>query len=179
MDPRERFNRISKYLESSGGKNLSHEPITSGPNAGQTAGGESGILPETLKDIVKQSKMKGLPVDPSLQGLVKQPNEDITKSLTEDRSADEKAQSLAKDFVMNKAGDNEPKAAYLWRTGHNQDINKVPTEKITSHPYVKEYINQMRETDPNAAIVDPEKMSNTVPYPEQTNWDKLKTLFGK
>lgn len=140
-----RFKNIIKHLESSGGKNLNHETIQSGINAGQTAGGAYGILPNTLNNFVNTSRNKGEAIDPRLDAMTQLPSEVVTDILNEDRELDEKAAELGMGQVLNRAGWDEEKAAYGWNQGHNRNFKEMANETIKDHEYVRKYREKMGE----------------------------------
>lgn len=131
---------IIRMLESSGGKNFAHKPLTSGPNAGQTAGGAYGILPSSLKDFANQSMNRDMPVDLDILTNMDKPADEVTNLLNTNRNFDEKAAEMAIKLLNKKYGDEE-KAAYAWRTGHNQSDEAV-AKGAETHPYVEAYRKQ-------------------------------------
>jgi hypothetical protein len=113
--------------------------LTAGPNKGQTAGGTYGIVPNSLIDFIKQSKKRGLEVDPRLLELAAKPHHEVTKALNENRELDDLAGELGARLVLHKTGGDEEKAAFGWRTGHNRDFANLQSEKYAGNPYVKAY----------------------------------------
>lgn len=138
MDKLARQKAIIRTLESSDGVNFEHALIKTGPNAGQRAGGAYGILPNTFRDIVIQSKKRNMKVDQSLLVEMKKPSEQITADLNKNPSLDDKIAELGIRLVNDKTDGNEEKTAYLWRTGHNQSVTQLKKGAM-SHPYVKAY----------------------------------------
>lgn len=138
-EQKERFKRVIKQLESSGGKNLSHETIESGINAGQTAGGAYGILPNSLKDFVNQAKNRNYEIPEELSNIKRLTPDQITDKLNQDRNFDEKAADLGSNILLEKTGGNELKAATGWRRGHNQNFNEMTDQDALNDPYVRAY----------------------------------------
>lgn len=140
-----RFKNTIRFLESSDGQNMQHDAIKTGPNAGQRAGGAYGILPNSLKDFVNQAKNRNMPVDPRLIDLIGKSHEEVTEILNNNRELDDLASDLGSKVVLNKTEDDEEKAAYAWRTGHNRDFANLPPETYSNNDYVKAYREKSQE----------------------------------
>lgn len=132
---------IIRILESSNGKNLQHQPLTSGPNAGQTAGGAYGIVPNSLKDFANQSMNRNIGVDPDILTMMDNPADQVTNALNTNRELDDKAAEMALRLINAKTGGDEDKTAYAWRTGHNQS-DEAMEKGAKTHPYVQAYEKQ-------------------------------------
>lgn len=134
------YKRFGK-IESSGGTNLNHKMIRKGPNAGQTAGGETGILPNSLIDFINQSKNAGLAVDPEMETLSQLPHEQVTEALNTEKDLDHKAFDLAMRRMLNKTGGDEEKIALGWNTGHNpkEGFSNIPQSKLDENKYVQDF----------------------------------------
>lgn len=137
MEKLARMKAIIGKLESSGGQNMDHAPLTQGPNAGQTAGGAYGIVPNSLKDFAHQSMNRNIPVDVDLLAKMDEDPTKVTQELNNNRKFDDQAAEMALKLILQKAGGNEEKAAYAWRTGQNQSDEKM--QQGLSHPYVEAY----------------------------------------
>ncbi len=122
--------------ESSGGTNFNHEPITSGSNAGQTAIGTYGLLPETVKEVVNRSKDNKLSylndMDYDTLKAHLESNPDIEKQV---------ARYLAQRVLKNQGGDLN-KAYYAWRHGHNLSPETVE-DKYQDDPDVQRFSRQL------------------------------------
>lgn len=120
-------------IESNGGTNFNHQTIKSGPQAGQTAIGTYGLLPNTVDEIVSRTK------DPSLKNLVEMSPEE-QKTYLESNPDKEKivAQHLA-EHVLNKQGGDEEKAAFAWNQGHNLSSDVVDKRNYQDSPYVQKF----------------------------------------
>ncbi len=122
--------------ESSGGTNFNHEPITSGSNAGQTAIGTYGLLPETVKEVVNRSKDNKLSylndMDYNTLKAHLESNPDIEKQV---------ARYLAQRVLKNQGGDLN-KAYYAWRHGHNLSSETVE-DKYQDDPDVQRFSRQL------------------------------------
>jgi hypothetical protein len=172
---KDRFKKTIKFLESSGGRNLAHAPIETGINAGQVAGGAYGILPNSLVDFVKQSRNRGLNIDPRLVELSQLPPEEITKRLNEDRGLDDLAADLGSQLLLQKTMGDEEKAAYGWRTGHNRPFNKLSPDEYQKHPYVEAYNKEKILQAPEPAAPVAEQPIED----EDTTFSKLRKFFGQ
>lgn len=126
-------------IESSGGKNTKHKMIKTGPNAGQTAGGETGILPNSLKDFINQSRNAGLAVDPEIETLSQLPHEMVTDALNTEKDLDRKAFDMSIRRMLNKTGGDEEKMALGWNTGHNRDYSAIPQTTLNTNKYVQDF----------------------------------------
>lgn len=138
MEKLSRQKAIIRYLESSNGQNKDHAVITSGPNAGQQAGGSYGILPNSLRDFARQSMNRKMEVDPDLLREMNKQPEEVTQDLNNDSSLDDKAAEMGLRLINQKTGGDEDKTAYAWRTGHNQS-DEALAKGAAEHPYVQAY----------------------------------------
>lgn len=142
-------------IESNGGTNFNHQTIKSGPQAGQTAIGTYGLLPNTVDEIVSRTK------DPSLKNLVEMSPEE-QKTYLESNPAKEKlvAQHLA-EHVLNKQGGDEEKAAFAWNQGHNLSSDTIDKRNYQDSPYVQKF-NKISD-----AITPGTKTIKAIPPPGQ------------
>jgi hypothetical protein len=162
---------IIRYLESSNGQNLNHAMLTSGPNAGQTAGGAYGIVPNSLKDFAKQSMNRNIGVDPDILVEMDKPADEVTKQLNTRPDLDDKAAEMALRLINAKTGGDEAKTAYAWRTGHNQSPEKLE-QGAAEHPYVRAY-NQQREK-----YLSAQPSEQTVQTGDNTQYDNIQKLLN-
>lgn len=97
-------------LESSGGQNTNHRTIASGPQAGDTAIGNYGLMPNSMEELSH--------IYPS----------DITNGMSKDELADKARQDPAfaetmagsmADYLKNKRGFSDEQAAAAWEAGHH------------------------------------------------------------
>jgi hypothetical protein len=134
---KERFKRLIKFLETSGGKNLNHETLSSGINKGETAGGAYGMVPSSAKDFIKQAQNRNFILPEGTEEILQMPANEVTEKLNKNRNLDEALADVAADVILNKTSGNEEKAAYGWRTGHNRNFKVL--QDYLQHPYVKKY----------------------------------------
>lgn len=131
------LDKISQ-LESSGGKNTDHPMITSGPQQGQQAIGNYGILPNTVRELINRQKLHGQMTQP-LQDLNAMPDEDMRHRLEQDPDLQEQlAHQLANKVTQDQMGD-EDKAAYSWKMGHNLKPDNISQEQLDKNDYVQKY----------------------------------------
>lgn len=167
MDKKKRFKQIIKHLESSSGKNMDHDTINSGINSGQTAGGAYGIVPNSLKDFVGQARNRNYILPEDLSNVKDLSDEEITERLNTDRQFDEDAADLGSELLLQKAGQDESKAAKGWRRGHNQSFKRLDEKKLMEDPYVRAY----RKIASEQAMDDPEV--------KEERFQKLRQYFNK
>jgi hypothetical protein len=111
-----KFLNLMSMIESSGGKNLNHKPITKGIQAGTVAQGQYGLMPNTIDEMQRRAAAKG---------------EDIPQS-------DEEVANAVADHIAAKT-DDPRKQAYMWQYGHNLDPNKLSEEQLGANPRVQKF----------------------------------------
>lgn len=125
-------------LESSGGKNVAHKRITSGLHKDKSAIGKYGIMPDTSEEFINRRLRKNEfgPDD----AIIAQMNPDeLNKFISENKRVE---QNLAKDIsthVLNRAGGDEEKAAYMWNKGHNIDPSTITPEELEQSDYIRKF----------------------------------------
>ena len=129
-------------LETSGGQNLAHEPQTSGIHAGTTAGGTMGIMPETLKDQIRQSKNLGMPIDPRVAALTRLRDNQITNSLNKNKELDNATQDQLLRFLLHKKQGNEAEVVEAHRRGI-RGASKTNEAQTLKDPYVHKYFQNL------------------------------------
>lgn len=150
------FLRKISQIESSGGSNFEHKEIKSGPQKGQTAIGTYGLLPNTVDEVVARSK------DPELKEL-----SDMTPKQQKIylESNPDKEQLVAKhlaEYVLDKQGGDQEKAAYSWLYGHNLSPKAIEKRDYKDEPYVQKF-NKISE-----AMKLPTKSQKYTPRPGET-----------
>lgn len=126
-------------IESSGGKDFSHREIASGIQKGTSAGGQYGLMPNTIKELVNRSKSEDL-------APIAEKNPDEIKQLIESNPdiEDVFAKQLS-DMVIKKSDNNLDKAAYMWNQGHNLDPDSVSEDTLAKSDYVEKFRNLMEK----------------------------------
>lgn len=123
---------ISK-IESNGGTNFNHQPITSGPQKGQTAIGTYGLLPNTVDEVATRSG------DKSLKPLLDMSGDEKKSFLESNPQIENKVARTLASYVLNRQGGDEQKAAYSWLNGHNLTPDQITQRDYQSSPYVQKY----------------------------------------
>lgn len=140
LDPREykaqRTSQLLKklgMLESSGGTDTDHQMVESGPQAGDTALGTYGLMPNTLEEIANRY--------PS----------DITAGLDKDQLAEkakndpEFAKTMAAtmaSYMKDKRGLSDEQTAAAWEAGHNLSPETINTLLNTPRARKFKILNQ-------------------------------------
>lgn len=146
------LNRVQQ-LESSGGIDLSHDTIKEGLQKGQTALGEFGLLPNTVRELAARLRRRDpkLQLDPNFQGdpeiqQWEHPSEadsttdaDLSAAYSDSPDLQRRtARYLGRLLESNAQGDPE-KMAYGYKMGHNQDLVNVSPEVLQASPYVTKF----------------------------------------
>jgi hypothetical protein len=143
-------------VESGGGENFNHKPITSGMHKGHRAIGTYGLMPNTVDEVIQRSKGstnydpnmdKVLEMDPVEKKQFLETNPDVEKKI---------ARTLA-SYVLKRQGGDEEKAAYAWNQGHNLSPDKIASMGYRDSDYVKKF-NDANDTD---GYVDEDKSSRS------------------
>lgn len=122
------------------GKNLKHEEITSGPNIGQTAIGQYGILPETVKEFARRSG------DKSLMYLTDMTWDEITQEMQNPEIERKIARTGARHVLTNNP--DPASAAIAWRKGHNLSGNTISKllKNDTKEKYAEKFLKGYNKT---------------------------------
>lgn len=139
MDEKTRqFLNIISQIESSGGKNVNHKPMTEGLHAGTTAYGEFGITPNTTKDVVNRLNSIDKLSD-NTSPIYAMPTEKINDYLKQNPEAErEIASFLARNLLARHKGNDEA-AAYSWNMGSSLTPEQITEDKLSTNPYVSKY----------------------------------------
>lgn len=130
---------VISQLESSGGKNIAHPTIETGLQEGQTAIGNYGLLPNTVREVLNSMKHRGAPIPPELQNTLPLTDKGLAGKLIEKPELQNAVAGDLMSRVLNRSGGDEDKAAYMWNTGHNLDPNSITPEKLDTNPYVEKF----------------------------------------
>ena len=76
------FLKLMSMMESSGGKNTQHQAVTTGLQAGDTAYGQFGLMPNTVKEMAKRRTLNGTADDTDKQ-IVDSDNDTVTNMLSQ------------------------------------------------------------------------------------------------
>lgn len=119
-------------LESSDGQNFNHTSIQNGIQAGTTAMGTYGLMPNTVQEIAHRapssviSPIAALPPDQMKEAI--ESNPEVEQQI---------AHQLAQHVLRRQ--DNDEKAAYAWHMGHNLSPEQVQQRDYLNDPYVRRY----------------------------------------
>ncbi len=138
------FLRTISRLESNDGENTNHPELQNGIQAGTSAIGRYGLMPNTIKEIINKSRQNGT-MTPDLQDLDRMnPHEMKAHIEANPDLEDQLAQSLALKVLKNQMGD-EDKAAYSWNQGDNLKPEDISDEKLNNPSTVGgQYVDKFR-----------------------------------
>lgn len=142
-NPRNFLKTISQ-LESSGGKDMDHPEVREGIQAGTSAIGQYGLMPNTVKEIINKRRQNGSMTSQlqDLDGM--NPHEMKAYIEANPEVEDELAQSLAMKVLRNHMGD-EDKAAFAWHQGDNLKPEDISSEKLNDTDTVGgRYVDKFR-----------------------------------
>lgn len=123
-------------MESSGGQNLNHKRMVAGIHAGDTAQGQYGLMPNTVKEL---TYTKGDQRDPMIEQLRGLPIEDIMAEVKVNPELEKVyAEALARKLLTNAMGDEE-KAAIGWRWGHNLREDQLEKKAKRKKAYINRF----------------------------------------
>lgn len=134
----QRFLNIISQIESSGGKNVNHVPMTKGLHAGTSAYGKFGLTPNTTLDTI--ARLKSLnKLNETTSPMVGMTPEQVNPYLQQNPEAETQvADFLARNLLARNKG-NEEAAAIMWNRGHNLQPNDITEDQMISDPYVSKY----------------------------------------
>lgn len=130
--PRESFLNAISQLESSGGKNIDHPVIESGPQAGQKAVGRFGLLPNTISELNNRARLAN-ELTPEMQIAGRNP-----ASLQTNPNLEQVYVNRLAEHILGNINDPEM-AAYAWNSGHNLTPEKIKQRDYKNDPYVKKF----------------------------------------
>jgi hypothetical protein len=137
------FLNAIQQIESSGGKNFNHPTMESGLQAGDTAMGRYGMMPNTVREVANRARMQGA-LDPDMKRIAGMDDGSLMKSEMEAHPEVEQrfAETLAKHLL--KKFPNEQEAAYSWNQGHNLTPEAVEKRNYKDSDYVQKF-NKLRQ----------------------------------
>lgn len=103
-------------LESSGGANINHPEVESGPQAGETAIGQYGLMPNSIQEMVNR-----YPSDITA-GMSK---EELAQKAQEDPEFAKTMAATMVAYLKDKKGLSDEQAAAAWEQGHNLPANRL------------------------------------------------------
>ena len=125
-------------LESSGGTNTNHPTVQNGLQAGTTAIGKYGLMPNTVKELINQRRQTGT-MTPELQDLDNMSPDDMKSYIEKNPDLESQFANSLATKVIHKQGGDEDRAAYSWKYGDNLTPDQIPNEVLQSNPYVQKF----------------------------------------
>lgn len=134
-----KFLDLISQLESSGGKNIEHEKITSGLQTGQQAMGRYGLLPNTTREFLHRRELNEQPLPQELRNYSNITDEQLKEIILSNPNLEEEmAQDVARHLLYKQMGDDE-RAAYAWQFGHNRRPEDISPETLEKSRRIAEY----------------------------------------
>lgn len=144
----EEFLRAISMLESSQNTNTDHKIMDSGIHAGDSAVGEFGIMPNTVRELAKRlkrrdhrlqldSQFKG---DPEIERFAdpKIPQNELQQEMLNNPEIANRAARYMHRLVETRFQDPD-KMAYAWHNGHNTDPEKLSEDVLSKNEYVQRF----------------------------------------
>jgi hypothetical protein len=145
--------------ESSGGKNLNHQTMRSGIHKGDTAIGQYGLMPNTVKEMSNRIR-KDYGPDHPLSSYEKMNEKQMRESFEKNPQHEKDMARYMANYVHGKSKGNENEMSWRWFQGHN--TKKLPKD-WDKHDYVIKYnkhINQVRQPKEETKAPQDIQMSN-------------------
>lgn len=127
-----------RQIESSGGSNVDHDPISHGQFKGQKAMGRWGLLKPTVVDIIKRAKAAGK-LSPDMAALETMPRDTAHKFLMKHPHTELKMVRLLANHVLSRHGGDMQRAAYSWLNGHNLSSDRIHSDQLAASDYVQKF----------------------------------------
>jgi hypothetical protein len=148
--------------ESSGGKNLNHKQIKEGLHAGDSAVGQYGLMPNTIKEMAGR-----MGKDSPMAQYAKMDSKSIADSFKKNPGHEKEIAKFMANHLHDKFGGDENKMAYSWFQGHNltNDHFNTSHKDYANHDYVKKYNkhkSQMGKVPQKASPEDQKVASNNL-----------------
>lgn len=134
----ERFLDIISQIESSGGKNFAHRPITEGIHAGTSAAGTYGLMPNTMREISSRSLQEEMPLSEEALNVSELPAQRMKQEIERQPGLEKEFAERLADRVLTRYP-TEEEAAYSWMYGHNISPQEMQERPYEESDYVKKY----------------------------------------
>lgn len=164
------FKKLIGTLESNNDPTVRHPAATKGVNAGDTAIGEHGLMPNTIKEFANRAKLKNQN-NISDDIIAESPNDQVTEMLQNNPELMKLYVDRIGKHVMGNSDNKQDDAYFRWVYGHNLPTNRV---------------NDIKENDPKTLkrIQQALKLQQNVPadiidIPEEPYIDKPFTPMRK
>jgi hypothetical protein len=129
---RDNFLDAISQIESSGGTNLNHPVIQTGPQAGQQAIGSYGLLPNTVQELSNRARIQHQ-MTPEIAAASRNPASIESNPELERQYANQLA-----NRVLNRT-DDPRMAAYAWNSGSNLTPDQIRERDYMNDPYVQKF----------------------------------------
>lgn len=131
-------------IESNSGKNKKHKITKCGLNKGHRAAGSTGLMPLTIKEIIK----KDTTLNRKYHSITKLNATEITSLVNKDEQIEKEVANSHWRHLTKVFPKNERRRAYAWRNGVTGAL-RASEKQVSDHPYVKKFIklkyNKLRE----------------------------------
>lgn len=146
--PMDKFLAPISFLESSGGKNMSHSTVQGGLHAGDSALGKFALMPKTVQNVASMLTHKGSVLrnklgpayqDPEVAAFRTMPEDQISTKLKNNMPLQRRiARYLATHLDAIHGGDPY-RSAYGWRFGSNKPSHSINQKDLDDSGYVKKF----------------------------------------
>jgi len=122
--------------ESSGGINTNHKEMKHGIHSGDSALGQYGLMPNTIKEMAGR-----MGKDNRLSHYAKMDNNKVVESIKNNPQHEHQIASFMANHLHDKFGGDESKMSYAWNQGHNLTPEHFKTSRkdYKNHDYVQKY----------------------------------------
>jgi hypothetical protein len=130
------FLKAISMNESSGGINTDHQQMKRGIHAGDSAIGQYGLMPNTIKEMSTRMGRSH-----PLNSYSKMDSKGISESIRKNPDHEHQIAKFMANHLHNKFGGDESKMAYSWNQGHNLTQNHFDTshKNYKDHDYVQKF----------------------------------------
>lgn len=126
-------------IESSSGQNLEHPTVTSGIQAGDTAVGQYGLMPNSIDELAKRAAMqKNAPLVVQRMKNMQDPQKEA-QMVKEDPELEDLYAKVMAQHVLGRQGGDEDKAAYSWNKGSNLKPEDISQDQLDNSDYVQKF----------------------------------------
>lgn len=166
------FKKLVSALESSDNPNVRHPAAVKGVSKGDTAIGQYGLMPNTIKEMANRAKLSKQDV-PSDQMILETSNDQVGEMLQNNPELMNLYVDRLTKHVMEKSNNNPESAYFRWLYGHNlpdQRVEKLKKSDTKTMQRIKNVIEQKHLMSEQPDIIE---------IPEEPYIDKLYTPIRK
>jgi hypothetical protein len=138
--PEDKFLWSVMQVESSGGKNLKHQPVKHGPLKGQVAMGRWGLLKPTTDEMITRMDREGKATH-ELKSILKMDRNTAEKYLRKNPHVETHIARYMARLVSKRYNGNLHMMAWAWNAGHNTDKSKITNSVLLNSDYVSKFKN--------------------------------------